>query len=321
MGKDTLDSPKKDKKKSSQSRSPSREPPLDTITTPGSDSASASSTSLENTPGPNLVVLIRHGEKPVPKSADIDGKLSRIGELRAQFLAERYFAGDDPSFFKQARLLLGGRASRRITHLVATKPEIARKKRLRMELTLRPIAEKLGLPINLEFGAEEASEAVRYVRSLAGKSGKGKKDENGNRRPPDIVLVCFPHEHLPALAREFLWHGIRDGDTGDAKWKSAAPGWDSEDYSSVWVISPGGKLEVFDMDEMPKGWEGGDRAAFFEGYASEDAKKRKGGKAKGPREMPADFVAAAAARADEHEQAGLLGVKEREKEERCCSVG
>jgi hypothetical protein len=218
--------------------------------------------------GPRLVVLIRHGEKPTPKHLDFEGLLSKIGQLRARFLAERYFSGPNATFFQSSNL-----AGHKITHLFATKPDYAAKKRLRMELTMRPLAESLGLQLNLEHDADSASALIKTIRGLAGKNGRGRKGPDGVKRRPDIVLVCFPHEHIPAIARELLLNGIREADKGDFKWRVATPVWDKDDYSSVWVVRPGGVLEVLDMDEVPRGWAGA-KEDFFEGFAEADVKRR-----------------------------------------------
>ncbi|KAI9031056.1 hypothetical protein DFJ74DRAFT_702091 [Hyaloraphidium curvatum] len=248
--------------------------------------------------GASLVVLVRHGEKPVPKAADVDGVLSPVGQVRARFLAERFFArpaGGRPTFARLADPAGGAAADVAISHVFATRPDRAKKKRLRMELTVRPAAEALGLPVNLDYDADDAEACADHIRSLGAKKkkdkegkekeGKEKEGKAGKEPKPRAVLACFPHEHLPVLARSLLLKGINAAG-GDPKWRSASPRWDDDDYSTVWIVRPGGNLESYDMDNPPRSgaaaaveWEKGD---FFEWYARLDMRKRAGSPAVPP---------------------------------------
>lgn len=212
--------------------------------------------------GPRLVVLVRHGEKP-PKALDLDGKLSRVGELRARFLAERWFAlppeatdDNDPDGFKPTFFSFPIADNRTITHLFAAKPDPANRRRLRMELTLLPLSRRLGVPIDPSFEAEDYPALANEIRGL---------------KNADIVLVCFPHEDIPGLARDLLYNGINSAG-GHKKWKSAVPGWEKEDYHSVWCISEEGKLDVLDMDEV-KG-KGAEKTFWFEGFVQAEQMNR-----------------------------------------------
>ncbi len=152
------------------------------------------------------IMLIRHAEKPrdgeqaVNREGQPDAhSLSVTGWMRAGALV-RYFAVPEASGDAHQRIV-------RPAHLLAARPSPAHPS-TRPRDTLQPLAQALGLTLDLRFASEEPlSPLAEHLRHLQGS-----------------VLVCWRHDELPALANALLQ-------------RNEAPGaWPEHCYDLVWVI-------------------------------------------------------------------------------------
>jgi hypothetical protein len=134
------------------------------------------------------VLIIRHAEKP-----DDGAGLAPAGEARARAYVD---------YFKH--LSLDGRSATPDT-LMATADS---KHSLRPGLTIRPLSQALGLPVDQRFGDEQTGALVDALR--AGNRGR-------------VLLICWHHGEIPALIEGF------GGDAGallpQGRWPSEVYGW------------------------------------------------------------------------------------------------
>jgi hypothetical protein len=182
---------------------------------------------MSNTPA-SQIVLIRHAEKPAepapPHGVSLDGQpdvesLTVRGWQRAGALA-CLFA---PPFGAHRGKGLG-----QPRYLYASNPRKHRSKRSRQ--TLSPLARKLGLEINSDFSPGEEEELARDARSRSG-----------------VVLVCWRHQHLPAIAH----HLLGDRTTAPQRW--------SEDrYDLIWVLDFDRATDQYRFSQLGQGLLHGD---------------------------------------------------------------
>ena len=155
--------------------------------------------------------IIRHGEKAANASLDLD--LSPAGVDRAQNLERLVTSGDWPRF----------------AAVYATSPSAPPFVRREYE-TVAPLAEALGVQINVSFGAFEteglATDAMRTARTLAAAD---------DCRSP-AILIAWEHCRIPKLRRAL------GCDTGRCR-----ACWSDLDYDSVdrfRVFADGGGVDV-----------------------------------------------------------------------------
>jgi hypothetical protein len=182
-------------------------------------------------------MLIRHAEKPPdnppPNGVTMDGQpdiesLTVRGWQRAGALA-CLFA---PSF--------GTRRGHQLAeprYLYASNPRKHRSKRSRQTLT--PLARKLGLEINADFTPGEEQELASHARSRGG-----------------VVLVCWRHQHLPALAHHLL---------GDET--TAPQEWSEDRYDLVWVFDLDPATDTYRFSQVAQNLLHGDSPIIAPGEA------------------------------------------------------
>jgi hypothetical protein len=152
---------------------------------------------------PKQVVILRHGEKPADPT---DPNLSPTGRIRAQMLA-RYLPSAYPG----------------LSVLLATKES---KDSNRPFETIEPLASALHLPIDQHF-ADDAH------RELAATVLDGSLKYAGQ-----IILICWHHEQIPALAREL-------GAAAPPKWSSAV-------FDEMWQLDySAGRAPALSMRKQP----------------------------------------------------------------------
>ena len=172
--------------------------------------------------------IIRHGEKAANASLDLD--LSPAGVDRAKNLERLVTSGDWPRF----------RA------VYATSPSAPPFVRREYE-TVAPLAEALGIQINVSFGAFEtealAADAMRTARSLAA----------ADDCQSPAVLIAWEHCRIPKLRRAL------GCDTGRCR-----ACWSDLDYDSVdrfRIFAAGGGVDV--LPPTSEGFGGGGETTDF----------------------------------------------------------
>jgi hypothetical protein len=135
---------------------------------------------------PKLVILMRHAEK---SGLPGDSGLSPLGEDRALALA-----GAWPPRLGLPDVIVACRSTPRSTRPIDT---------------VRPLADRLGLPIDERWGSRDCAALAACVAT---------DPEYHDRR----VLICWRHETLPLLAASF---GV-----------SAPSAWPADLYDAFWLI-------------------------------------------------------------------------------------
>jgi hypothetical protein len=144
------------------------------------------STTPPNSPAPGtLVMIIRHGEKPDKSKGlpgvDINGNpsdnssLSQIGWERARALANIF---DPPTGHPRPGL------ARPTLIYAARATDQGDGERTRETVT--PLAQRLGIPINTDFGKGHEAAMAAEISSR-----------------PGPTLICWQHGEIPALAEDF----------------------------------------------------------------------------------------------------------------------
>jgi broad specificity phosphatase PhoE len=131
------------------------------------------------------VMLLRHAEKPNERRSGVneagkpdEGTLSVAGWLRAGALVP---------YFASLADRLHSRLVCRPQHIFAAR-STAQHPSTRPRDTVRPLADMLGIPVDERWSDEDPVELVgEALRSIE-----------------EPVLVCWRHDHLPALARSIL---------------------------------------------------------------------------------------------------------------------
>ena len=173
--------------------------------------------------------IIRHGEKAANASRTLDLDLSPAGVDRAKNLERLVTSGEWPRF----------RA------VYATSPSAPPFVRREYE-TVAPLAQALGVQINVSFGAFEtealAADAMRTARSLAAAD---------DCRSP-AILIAWEHCRIPKLRRAL------GCDTGRCR-----ACWSDLDYDSVdrFRVFAGGGVDV--LPPTSEGFGGGETTDFL----------------------------------------------------------
>jgi|SRR5580658_9297675 broad specificity phosphatase PhoE len=136
---------------------------------------------------PKMVLIIRHGEKPADKS---DPNLSAAGRLRAQMLAQRL-----PALYAISALFAAAQS----------------KGSNRPNETIQPLSEAIHVPIDDSFAVDQHEALAEQILH----DSPGLTDK--------IVLICWHHEEIPALA-------------GDLDATPVPPSWPGDDFDSIWQL-------------------------------------------------------------------------------------
>jgi hypothetical protein len=187
---------------------------------------------------PNEVYIIRHGEKIAdPKKNDDGGRhLSILGSARAAAVPSLFApampqptckldprAGEFIGLYRQ--IPLKGKPSRFATPNFIFATQNSKHSKRPIE-TVTPLAIALNLPLNHGFADTDADIAEMAQSILNDFTFWGK-----------IVLICWHHGHIPAVAKAL----------GVAK----PPKWDGKVFDRLWQITfPNGKASLKDLPQM-----------------------------------------------------------------------
>jgi hypothetical protein len=192
----------------------------------------ASSTVASTTTAPGtLVMIIRHGEKPTGSDKGFDpsgqwdkSSLTLAGYQRAGRLVNVFDPPQGPPRPGLARptLLYAAGAN-----------DDGEGKRTRQ--TLAPLARRLGLSVNTNFGKGEEGALVADVISR-----------------PGPALICWQHGEIPAIAEAF----------GDVS-PTPPSEWPDERYDLVWTLTA--STQGWNIAQIPEMVMPGDEAAVIDG--------------------------------------------------------
>jgi hypothetical protein len=179
-----------------------------------------------------LIMIIRHAEKPLPGSpaqgVNADGladpeSLTPRGWQRAGALIGTFTgrpSGD------------GGPVLPTPSHLFASQVGVQSSSR-RPRQTLEPLSDRLGVTIDDRFQREELAQLAQAVSSIDG-----------------VVLICWEHHLIPSIANMLI------GDT-----TSAPPVWPDDRFDVVWLIDRGLAGEPAGFRQVPELLLAGDRSS------------------------------------------------------------
>jgi len=144
------------------------------------------------------IMLIRHSEKPSGEDVGV----TRAGAENAKSLSVRGWqrAGAFVPYFTSAE-----------QHGIIAKPQFlfaSHSSSLRPHYTLVPLAEKLAIAVNLEYGKGDEDLLIRAASALDG-----------------VVLICWQHDFMSKVANVIL---------ADAQ--TAPQSWPSERFDMTWVF-------------------------------------------------------------------------------------
>jgi hypothetical protein len=128
----------------------------------------AQSQSSQNYLADNVVLIVRHAEKPETGTG-----LTSLGEARAQLYAKYFVPFEEQGLSIPVDSLYAGADS---------------KNSARPRLTLEPLSKATGLPIHLEFGTKDSEAFVLQLKA-----------EAHGRHP----LIAWRHGDIPALLTAF----------------------------------------------------------------------------------------------------------------------
>jgi broad specificity phosphatase PhoE len=150
-------------------------------------------------------MIIRHGEKPVGSEPGYDAQgnenpaaLTKTGWERANRLPDLFdpAAGDPRPGLARPAAIYAANAN-------------DEGEGLRTRETVTPLADRLGIPVNTDFGKAEEKDLVNLVTSR-----------------PGPALISWQHEEIPDIAKQF---------------KSATPkppsDWPDDRYDVVWTFT------------------------------------------------------------------------------------
>jgi len=179
---------------------------------------------------PMKIMLIRHAERPAkvgsPYGVTIDGHTDinslsapgwqRAGALTALFAPTHGPMQDDD--FATPQFLFASK----VGHLSPSKRE---------QETLTPLSEKLDLDMSAEHQKQDHAQMIKSVLACDG-----------------IVLICWDHKFLPAVANEILG----DDTTAPQKWKRKR-------FDLVWVFDWNSSTKSYGFKQVPQLLLAGDR--------------------------------------------------------------
>ena len=172
---------------------------------------------------PTKIMLIRHAERPAkvgaPHGVTIEGhtdvnSLSAPGWQRAGALAT-FFAPTHGPLQDDALATPLFLFASQVGHRSPSKRE---------QETLTPLSEILGLDISAEHQKQDHAPMVKSVLGCDG-----------------VVLICWDHKALPAVANEIL----DDDTTAPQKWKRKR-------FDLVWVFDWNSSTKSYDFKQVPQ---------------------------------------------------------------------
>lgn len=181
-------------------------------------------------PQPKKIMLIRHAERPAkvgsPYGVTIDGhkdvnSLSAPGWQRAGALVS-FFAPTHGPLQDDALATPQFLFASKVGHLSPSKRE---------QETLTPLSEVLALDISAAHQKQDHAPMVKSVLACDG-----------------VVLICWDHKFLPAVANEILGDKI----TAPQKWKRKR-------FDLVWVFDWDSSTNSFGFNQVPQLLLSGDR--------------------------------------------------------------
>jgi len=161
-------------------------------------------------PAGTLIMVIRHGEKPASKSLagiDLNGQpdthsLTELGWMRAAYLPDLFTPLDG-----------SGKSTLPTPNVVyASGPGAGDGEGTRPRQTVGPLAEALGIAVDISYSRGQEADLVAAAASQAGP-----------------VLICWQHQSIPAIGAAF------------ANVSPAPPTtWPDDDYDEVWAFGSTG---------------------------------------------------------------------------------
>lgn len=169
------------------------------------------------------IMLIRHAEKP-----DRDGEpfgVTEKGHRNKEALAVRGWqrAGALATLLAPADGHFQHRALAKPQFLFASKP-LRRKGSRRPIQTIRPLAEKLAIDINSDFGRADYESMLEDVFLCKG-----------------VVLVCWQREYIPQIASYIVGDGSK-----------APADWPEDRYDIVWVFDLDRSSRKYTFKQVPQ---------------------------------------------------------------------
>jgi len=152
---------------------------------------------------PATILLIRHAEKPDAlrdiRGVDIKGhesaaELSVTGWQRSAALPRLFSPAQAAEMLPRPNVIFAAASQARSE---------------RPARTVQLLAQTLGLELRDQHGSDDVNALVQEIRACAG-----------------VVMVCWRHESIAAIARAFLGEDTE------------VPEWDAQRFDIVWVLTP-----------------------------------------------------------------------------------
>ena len=169
------------------------------------------------------IMLIRHGEKPAPP--DSPHGISHEGERDKECLTVRGWqrAGALAGFFAPPNGCLQIPNIAKPHFLFASKP-LKRGGSQRALQTLTPLADKLGMKVNIKYPKDRIEEMLEEVFSSEG-----------------VVLISWQHDFIPRIANHILGNST-----------VVAQKWPEGRFDVVWVFDRDPKSDTYQFKEVPQ---------------------------------------------------------------------
>ena len=168
------------------------------------------------------IMLIRHGEKPPPSNPPHG--ISHVGERDKECLTVRGWqrAGALAALFAPPNGLQIPNLAK--PHFLFASKPLKRGGSQRALQTLTPLAEKLGMRVNIKYPRDRFEEMLEEVYASDG-----------------VVLISWQHDYLPLIANDIL--GNRT---------VVAQKWPEGRFDIVWVFDRDRKSETYQFKEVPQ---------------------------------------------------------------------
>jgi hypothetical protein len=176
-----------------------------------------------STPTTPKIMLIRHAEKPgdppPPHGVDPDGEHDKESLIVQGWQR----AGALAPFFAPAAGPLQSPLLATPAHLYASAPGDGSKSERPLQ-TITPLAQRLGVQVNLDFGK---GDETALAAAIAGQGG--------------VVLVAWQHEAIPAIANAVLGNDT----TVPQKWPGSR-------FDVVWVFDLDASTGTYAFSQLPQ---------------------------------------------------------------------
>ena len=166
-----------------------------------------------NNPPASKIFLIRHSEKP---TQGITGVLAS-GQENKKSLSVKGWQRAGALVGHFARLAQAGKATPQFLFA-------SHSSSLRPQFTLAPLAEKLGLTINLDFGKGHEDKLADAVKASSG-----------------IVLIAWQHDFMAAVANAILGNS-----------QTAPQNWPAERFDVTWVFDLDESTGLYRFSQIPQ---------------------------------------------------------------------